>query len=109
MLGRIMQERCEGCKINAPGQHAHMAGGCLTEWSEVVEDYLHLAQERVNRALLVEVTTHLFKSLCIPMDGFFLPMVDIYLNTNRIEPNYILNKAIDSFYREKLYAIVNKL
>ena len=86
-----------------------MTSGCLTEWSEVEEDYLHLAQERVNRALLVEVTTHLFRSLCNPMDGFFLPMVDIYLNTRRIEPNDIVNKAINGLYREKLYAIMKKL
>ena len=109
MLCRIMEERCEGCKIDAPGQLAHMQDGCLTEWSEVVENNLHLARERVNRALLAEVTTRLYKLLRQPMDSFFLPMVDIYLNAHSINPREIMDKDISEFYREKLYHIMNNL
>ena len=104
-----MEEHCEGCKIDAPGQDSHMQDGCLSDWSDTVENYLHLTRERVNRALLVEVTTRLSKSLRQPMDPFFLPMVDIYLNAHTIQPNELVHKDISEFFREKLYNIMKNL
>jgi hypothetical protein len=31
---------CQGCMYEAPGQVAHMEGGCLTEWEELVDQNL---------------------------------------------------------------------
>ena len=104
-----MEERCEGCKIDALGQEAHMQDGCLSEWDYVVDNYLHVAVERVNRALLVEVTTRLFKYIHQPMDSFFLPMVDIYLSNHTLAPKDMKDRDIGEFYREKLFHIMKNL
>ena len=88
-----------------------MQDGCLSEWPDVVEKYLHTARERVNRAMLTEVCTQLSRTLRQPMDPFFLVMVDLYLNIRTITPEDMLNqdKDISEFYREKLYHIMKSL
>jgi hypothetical protein len=44
VLARIIVEEvtgnCQGCMYEAPGQVAHMEGGCLTEWEELVDQNL---------------------------------------------------------------------
>jgi hypothetical protein len=37
--------RCQGCLYEAPGQAAHMEGGCLTDWEDVVQVLLCAGKE----------------------------------------------------------------
>ena len=47
-----------------------MEGGCLTEWSELVQDYLPVALERVSKAEVRQVLTNLYQALQVPADPF---------------------------------------
>ena len=100
---------CYGCQEDCPGQRDHMAVGCLTDWSELVQNYLPIALERVSTEQVREVLTKLYRALNIPADPLMAPIIDFYLCTHILDAECMLEMDIPDIIREKLHDFVKEL
>lgn len=71
LMLKMREENCDGCQMNppAPGQHAHMYGGCLDEGIDMVDEYILDALQVISSTDLVSVYNAVCRFLVISPQG----------------------------------------
>jgi hypothetical protein len=108
-VGDLATANCGGCVDEQANQMGHMDPGCLDDWEQQVDLYLHLARQRVSRNSIVSLSRKVM-AILKPNEEYVIELVMPLIKKNfdmslqelksKIEMNYPLDRAYKAFFSE---------
>jgi hypothetical protein len=109
-IGDLAKANCGGCADEQANQMGHMDPGCLDDWDQHIELYLHLARLRVSRMGMVNLSRKVMVVLKPHEEyvvGSVMPLINDMLDMplqelkNKVETNHPLNRAYKAVFSDQ--------